>query len=213
MTTYTDIETSSAVQSAVPALAEAAGMVADRQVRNMGTIGGCLAHADPAGDLPAVILALGAQIVTSSSGPHRTISADDFFVDFFTTALQPNEIINEIQIPALPTGTGTSYAKFGNKASHYAIVGIAAVVTVSGGTCQSLRIGITGAGPKATRATATEAALTGSSLNDASIKAAAQLASDGVDFNEDLHASAEYRAHLTRLYTERVLLEAVSRAG
>jgi carbon-monoxide dehydrogenase medium subunit len=134
-------------------------------------------------------------------------------VDFFTTALQPNEIINEIQIPALPTGTGTSYAKFGNKASHYAIVGIAAVVTVSGGTCQSLRIGITGAGPKATRATATEAALTGSSLNDASIKAAAQLASDGVDFNEDLHASAEYRAHLTRLYTERVLLEAVSRAG
>jgi carbon-monoxide dehydrogenase medium subunit len=213
MTTYTDIETSSAVQSVAPALSEAAGMVADRQVRNMGTIGGCLAHADPAGDLPAVILALGAQIVTSSNGPHRTISADDFFVDFFTTALQPNEIINEIQIPSLPAGTGTAYAKFGNKASHYAIVGIAAVVTASGGTCQSVRIGITGAGPKATRATAAEAALTSSSLDNASIKAAAQLASDGIDFNEDLHASAEYRAHLTRLYTERVLLEAASRAG
>ena len=213
MTTYTEIESSSDVQSAAPALAEAAGMVADRQVRNMGTIGGCLAHADPAGDLPAIILALGAQILTSSTGPHRTIPIDDFFVDLFTTALEHNEIINEIQIPALPAGTGTAYAKFGNKASHYAIVGIAAVVTASGGTCQSVRIGITGAGPKATRATATEAALTGSSLDDTTIKAAAQRASDGIDFNEDIHASAEYRAHLTRLYTERVLLEAASRAG
>lgn len=213
MTTYADIESSSAIQSAAPALAEAAGMVADRQVRNMGTIGGSLAHADPAGDLPAVILALGAQIITSSSGPHRTIAADDFFVDFFTTALQPNEIINEIQIPALPAGTGTAYAKFGNKASHYAIVGIAAVVTASGGTCQSVRIGVTGAGPKASRATAAENALTGASLDDATIKAAAQLAADGIDFNEDIHASAEYREHLTKLYTERVLLEAAARAG
>ena len=105
MTTYSDIESSADVQSVAPALAEAAGMVADRQVRNMGTIGGCLAHADPAGDLPAIILALGAQMMTSSSGPHRTIAADDFFVDLFTTALQPNEILNEIQIPALPAGT------------------------------------------------------------------------------------------------------------
>ncbi|MCI0796094.1 MAG: FAD binding domain-containing protein, partial [Chloroflexi bacterium] len=100
MTTYTEIESSSDVQSAAPALAEAAGMVADRQVRNMGTIGGCLAHADPAGDLPAIILALGGQILTSSTGPHRTIPIDDFFVDLFTTALEHNEIINEIQIPA-----------------------------------------------------------------------------------------------------------------
>lgn len=213
MTTYAEIESSADVRSIAPALAEAAGMVADRQVRNMGTIGGCLAHADPAGDLPAIILALGAKMVTSSSGAHRTIEADDFFVDLFTTALQPNEILNEIQIPALPSGTGTSYAKFGNKASHYAIVGVAAVLTASGGTCQSVRIGITGAGPKATRATAAENALTGASLDAATIKAAAQLAVDGIDFNEDVHASAEYRTHLTKLYTERVLLEAVSRAG
>ncbi|MDA0768799.1 MAG: carbon monoxide dehydrogenase [SAR202 cluster bacterium Casp-Chloro-G4] len=213
MTTYADIESSADVQSLAPALAETAGMVADRQVRNMGTIGGSLAHSDPAGDLPAIILALGAQMVTSSSGAHRTIAADDFFVDLFTTALQPNEILNEIQIPALPSGTGTAYAKFGNKASHYAIVGIAAVLTASGGKCQSVRIGITGAGAKATRATSVENALTGASLDGATIKAAAQLASDGIDFNEDVHASAEYRAHLTRLYTERVLLEAASRAG
>lgn len=213
MTTYTEIESSSDVQSAAPALAEAAGMVADRQVRNMGTIGGCLAHADPAGDLPAIILALGGQILTSSTGPHRTIPIDDFFVDLFTTALEHNEIINEIQIPALPAGTGTAYAKFGNKASHYAIVGVAAVVTASGGTCQSVRIGITGAGPKAVRATAAESALTGAGLDDASIKAAAQHAGEGIDFNEDVHASAEYRAHLTKLYTERVLLQAAARAG
>ena len=213
MTTYTEIESSSDVQSAAPALAEAAGMVADRQVRNMGTIGGCLAHADPAGDLPAIILALGGQILTSSTGPHRTIPIDDFFVDLFTTALEHNEIINEIQIPALPAGTGTAYAKFGNKASHYAIVGVAAVVTAIGGTCQSVRIGITGAGPKAVRATAAESALTGAGLDDASIKAAAQHAGEGIDFNEDVHASAEYRAHLTKLYTERVLLQAAARAG
>ena len=213
MTTYTEIESSSDVQSAAPALAEAAGMVADRQVRNMGTIGGCLAHADPAGDLPAIILALGGQILTSSTGPHRTIPIDDFFVDLFTTALEHNEIINEIQIPALPAGTGTAYAKFGNKASHYAIVGVAAVVTASGGTCQSVRIGITGAGTKAVRATAAESALTGAGLDDATIKAAAQHAGEGIDFNEDVHASAEYRAHLTKLYTERVLLQAAARAG
>ncbi|MCI0795282.1 MAG: xanthine dehydrogenase family protein subunit M, partial [Chloroflexi bacterium] len=127
--------------------------------------------------------------------------------------LEHNEIINEIQIPALPAGTGTAYAKFGNKASHYAIVGVAAVVTASGGTCQSVRIGITGAGPKAVRATAAESALTGAGLDDASIKAAAQHAGEGIDFNEDVHASAEYRAHLTKLYTERVLLQAAARAG
>lgn len=213
MTTYSEIESSADVNSAAPALAEAARLVADRQVRNMGTIGGCLAHADPAGDLPAIILALGAQIVTSSSGPHRTIAADDFFVDLFTTALQPNEIINEIQIPALPAGTGTAYAKFANKASHYAIIGVAAVITASGGTCQSVRIGITGAGSKATRATAAENALTGGSLDDASIKAAAQMAGEGIDFNDDIHASAEYRAHLIQVYAERALLEAASRAG
>lgn len=213
MTTYSEIESSADVNSVAPALAEAARLVADRQVRNMGTIGGCLAHADPAGDLPAIILALGAQIVTSSSGPHRTIAADDFFVDLFTTALQPNEIINEIQIPALPAGTGTAYAKFANKASHYAIIGVAAVITASGGTCQSVRIGITGAGSKATRATAAEDALTGGSLDDASIKAAAQMAGEGIDFNDDIHASAEYRAHLIQVYAERALLEAASRAG
>ena len=214
MTTQCQLETSDLVKSRAPLLAEAAGMVADPQVRNMGTIGGSLAHADPAGDLPAVVLALGAQMVTSSTGEHRTIAADDFFVDLLTTDLRPTEILNEILVPGLPARTGTAYAKFGNKASHYAIVGVAAVVTVgSDGTCQRVRIGVTGAGPKAVRAVSAEDALTGSSLDDSAISAAAARAGDGIDFNEDIHASAEYRAHLTTVYAARAIRAAASRAS
>ena len=214
MTTQTQLETSDLVKSRAPLLAEAAGMVADPQVRNMGTIGGSLSHADPAGDLPAVVLALGAQVVTSSTGEHRTIAADDFFVDLLTTDLRPTEILNEILVPGLPARTGTAYAKFGNKASHFAIVGVAAVVTVgSNGTCQSVKIGVTGAGPKAVRAVSAEEALTGSSLNDSAISAAAGHAGDGIDFNEDIHASADYRAHLTAVYAARAIRAAASRAS
>ena len=213
MTTYYQLESSDLVQSRAPALAEAAGVVADPQVRNMGTIGGSLAHADPAGDLPAVVLALGAQITTSSTGAHRTISADDFFVDLLTTALRPDEILSEITIPAAASGTGSAYAKFANKASHFAIVGVAASVTVgSDGSCAEVRIGVTGAGPKAVRATEAEAALRGIKPDDDAIRSAAERAGAGIDFNEDIHASGEYRAHLTKVYTERALKAAVSRA-
>ena len=160
MTTYSQLESSDLVKSRAPVLAEAAGVVADLQVRNMGTIGGSLAHADPAGDLPAVVLALGAELVTSSTGDHRTVGIDDFFVDLLTTSLRPNEIVSEIVIPALAPRTGTAYVKFANKASHYAVVGVAAVVTLGAdGTCQNARIGVTGAGPKAVRATETEGGL------------------------------------------------------
>ena len=214
MTTYYQLESSDLVQSRAPALAEAAGVVADPQVRNMGTIGGSLAHADPAGDLPAVVLALGAQLTTSSAGGHRTIGADDFFVDLLTTALRPDEILSEITIPAPAQGTGSAYVKFANKASHFAVVGVAASVTVgSDGSCREVRIGVTGAGPKAVRATEAEAALRGSKLDDDAIRSAAERAGSGIDFNEDVHASGEYRAHLTTVYTERALKAAVSRAG
>lgn len=213
MTTYHQLETSDLVKRRAPVLAEAAGAVADVQVRNMGTIGGSLSHADPAGDLPAVVLALGAQLVTSSTQEHRTISADDFFVDVFTTALRPTEILSEIRVPALPARTGTAYAKFANKASHFAVVGVAAVVTLnSSGACQSARVAITGAGPKAVRAAETEAALKGKRLDDATIRAAAQKAGSGIEFNSDVHASAEYRAHLTTVYAERAIRVAASRA-
>lgn len=213
MTTYHQLETSDLVKRRAPVLAEAAGAVADVQVRNMGTIGGSLSHADPAGDLPAVALALGAQMVTSSTQEHRTINADDFFVDLFTTALRPTEILSEIRVPALPARTGTAYAKFANKASHYAVVGVAAVVTLnSSGVCQSARVAIIGAGPKAVRATEAEAALRGKRLDDAAIRAAAQKAGSGIEFNSDVHASAEYRAHLTTVYAERAIRVAASRA-
>lgn len=214
MTTYADIAASSLVQNAAPALAEAAGQVADRQVRNRGTIGGSLAHSDPAADVPPVVLALGGNLVTSSTGDHRTISSDDFFVDLFTTSLGANEILSEIQIPALAARTGTAYAKFANKASHYAIAGAAAVITVSAsGSCESARVAITGSGPKPSRASATEAALVGSALDDAAIKAAASHAAEGIELNEDIHASAEFRAHLTTVFAERAIRQAVERAN
>jgi len=189
-------------------------MVADPLVRNMGTIGGSLAHADPAGDLPAVALALGAQLMTSSTGEHRAIDVNDFFVGLLTTSLQPNEILSEIVIPGLAPRTGTAYAKFANKASHYAVVGIAAVVTLGeDGVCQNAKIGVTGAGPKAVRATEAEALLKGRRLDDSTIQNAASRAGAGIDFNEDIHASAEYRAHLTTVFARRAISAAVSRAA
>ena len=213
MTTYAALQGSELVQSNAPVLADAAGQVADAQVRNMGTIGGSLAHADPAGDLPAVAIALNAELVTSSTGGHRTIGIDDFFVDLLTTSLESNEILNEIRIPALAANSGSAYAKFGNKASHYAIVGVAAVITTDGnGNCTGASIGVTGAGPAAVRAGDAEAALVGS-LDDDAINAAASAAGNGIEFNEDVHASAEYRAHLTSVYAGRAIRAAIANAG
>lgn len=214
MTTYAALEPSDAVRRRAPVLADAARQVADAQVRNMGTIGGSLAHADPAGDLPAVAIALNAELITSSQGGHRLIGVDDFFVDLLTTALEPAEILNEIRIPALAPRSGSAYAKFGNKASHYAIVGVAAVVTLaSDGSCAAASIGVTGAGPNAVRAGDAEAALVGSALSDDAISAAASAAGNGIEFNEDVHASAEYRAHLTAVYAERAIRAAIANAA
>ena len=214
MTTYAQLESSDLVAARAAVLAEAASTVADPQVRNMGTIGGSLSHADPAGDLPAVAIALNARLITSSTGEHRTLSVDDFFVDLLTTALAPNEILNEIAIPAPPDRSGSGYAKFANKASHYAIVGVAAVVGLdANGACEHASIGVTGAGPVASRASEAEAALRGSRLDDAAVSAAAAVAGAGIDFLEDLHASAEYRAHLTSVFAARAIRQAAARAG
>lgn len=214
MTTYQELATSDVVASNAAVLGEAAASVADPQVRNMGTIGGSLAHADPAGDLPAVAVALNAELVATSGSGERTISADDFFVDLFTTALEPDEILTEIRIPALGSNTGAAYAKMANKASHYAIVGVAAVVSVDGsGNCTSARIGVTGAGASASRAEESESRLVGSSLDDAAIFSAAGHAADGIELNEDIHASAEYREHLTKVFALRAIRSAVERAS
>ncbi len=212
-TSYYDIITSDAVQQNAPVIAEAAAIVADPQVRNMGTIGGSLAHADPAADLPAVMLALGAEMVATSAGGSRTISADDFFVDLFTTALEPNEILTEVRIPAQGAGSGAAYAKMANKASHFAIVGVAASVTVSGGSVTAARIGVTGSGSSASRASDSEARLVGSSGDADAIRSAAGRASNGIEMNEDIHASAEFREHLTKVFALRAITAAVERAS
>ena len=168
MTSYEVIESSEAVQKGAQALAEAASQVADVQVRNWGTIGGALAYADPAADLPAVVLALEATMSTRSARASRTVPADRFFRDFLTTALRGNEVLTEIHIPAPGNGTGSAYAKLANKASHYALVGVATVIQLdSSGICTKARIGVTGAGPFAKRSRRAERILEGKVLTEA----------------------------------------------
>ena len=195
------------------ALAEAAGQVADVQVRNRGTIGGSLAHNDPAADLPAAILALDGRITASSTGEHRTIDVVDFFQDLFTTALRESEILSEVFVPTQPRSSGSAYVKFANKASHYAIVGVASAVTLANGKCTSAAIGITGAGPTPYRASHVESQLIDSSLDENTISAASENAGKGVDMNDDIQASGEYRAHLVKVLTIRSLNLAIERAG
>lgn len=212
MTTYYMLESSELVRKRAPALAETAALVADLQVRNKGSIGGSIAHADPAGDMPAVVLALEARMRTTGGGRPRTVPADRFFVDIFTTALRETEVITEISVPAALPRTGSSYKKFANKASHYAVVGVAALVALdTNGTCQRVRIGVTGAGSKPVRARSSERYLTGKEPTDRNLRQAAQRASAGIDFVSDLHGSAEYREHLTHVFAGRALEQALSR--
>ena len=212
MTTYHQLETSPLVRDGYPALADAASQVADIQVRNKGTIGGSLAHADPGADLPSVVLALEATLTSTGPGGQRTRDADGFFQGPFTTGLEPDEILSEIGLPALPANTGGAYKKFANKASHFAIVGVTAIVTLSGNTCQRVRIGVTGAGANASRARAAEAALEGREATDDNVDRAAAQAGEGIDFLGDIHASEEFRAHLVQVFARRALQEAVARA-
>ena len=212
LTTHATVATSDAVKQAAPLLAEAANVIGDQQVRNRGTIGGSLAHADPAGDLPAVILALEAQIKAVGPNGERTIAANDFFVDMLTSALGESEILTEIRIPALPSGAGTAYLKMDHPASHYALCGVAAIVQLSGGNVQDVRVAVTGVGSKAYRATGVEDALRGQAANESSVEQAAQHAADGIDALGDIHASTEYRSHLARVFAKRALNEAIARA-
>ncbi len=211
-TSYHAIANSAAVQSNCKVVAECAGQVGDIQVRNRGTIGGALAHNDPAADLTAVILALGGTVTAQGAGGNRDINADDLFVSIFTTALEPNEIITKVTVPVVGKGSGAAYAKLRHPASRYAIVGVAAYVTISGGKVSSARIAVTGAGPMATRQSDAEAALIGSDGSDAAIAAAAEKSGEGMEYLGDIHASAEYRKAMVKVYTKRALSEALARA-
>ncbi len=213
LATHWMIESSDVVRSAVPLLAETAGRIGDVQVRNVGTIGGSLAHADPAADYPAAILALDAQMVVQSPRGRRTIPAGEFFRGLFSTALAADEILVEVRVPVPSGRTGSAYVKFPHPASGFAVVGVAALITVDGqGRCADARVGVTGVGPAAYRPTAVEDRLKAAVLDEKTVGAAAAPAADGVDVNEDLFASAEYRAHLTRVLTRRAVLAAAQRA-
>jgi aerobic carbon-monoxide dehydrogenase medium subunit len=212
MVTHANVARSSEIQRALPALAEAASVVGDIQVRNRGTLGGSLAHADPAGDPPAAFLALDGSVVVKGPNGERTIAGTDFFIDILTTALAEDEIVTAITFPVLAAGTGTAYAKFDHPASHYALTGVAAAVKLDGsGNVESVKVGVTGVGPKAYRATSVEEALIGKGAD--AIADAASHAADGIDCNDDIHASAEYRAHLATVFTRRALQSAFARAA
>lgn len=213
LTTYVAIMDSPDLAKACPLLAETAAEVGDMQVRNRGTVGGSVAHADPASDMPAAMLALDATFTAQGPNGERTLAVGDFFQGLFTTALEPDEVLTRITINKAPPRTGTAYAKFRNPASGYAIVGVAAVVTLGGdGTVGDVRLGITGAGAQAVRAGAVEDALRGKTPDDATIQAASEHAADGIQLMSDIHASEEYRAHLTRVFTRRALRKALERA-
>jgi len=213
LTTHNAIEQDAVLREQCPLLVETAAKVGDRQVRNRGTIGGALAHADAAADYPAAILALDAEMIAHGPNGERTIAAADYFVAFLTTALEPDEVLTEIRLPVAAPKTGTSYQKLANQASGYAIVGVAAVVTLNGnGDGGEVRIGITGTGERAIRATAVEQALAGTALDEAAIRAASERAGEGIEPLDDLHAGANYRLGVTRGLTRRALLTAVERA-
>jgi carbon-monoxide dehydrogenase medium subunit len=212
LATHHQVATDQETRSSVALLADTASRVGDRQVRNRGTIGGALAHADAAADYPAAILALEATIVARSPRGERRIPAREFFLDFLTTALTPDEIITEIRVPIPPDGHGWSYQKLANQASGYAIVGVGAIVVLDGsGAIDDVRVGVTGTAAVAWRAAAAEAALRGQQPESEIVAAAADLVDDGVEALDDLHGSAEYRRRVTRGLARRAIIEAVTR--
>ncbi len=212
-TTHYEVERSPLLQQHCLLLSECAAQIGDVQVRNRGTLGGSVAHADPAADYPAAIVALDAEIRLVSAHGERSLSAEDFFVDLLTTALRPEEVLTEVRVPVCASHPGSTYLKVRQPASGFAIVGVAAVVTLDAtGRCSDVRVGITGAAVKAFRARDTEMLLIGTTPDDDRIAQAAAHATRDTETSGDIFASAEYRAHLTRVYTKRALLNAVERA-
>ncbi len=208
-TTHHDVATSALLRDRCPAVAETAALIGDQQVRNRGTLGGSLAHADPAADYPAVMLAVDADF--HLKGPHgwRAVKARDFFVGMLTVDLGPHEILARV---TFAPARAAAYAKLHQRASRFAIVGVAAALEVRDGMIASARIGLTGASPSPFRLANVEAALTGRSATSGTLSAATGIAGDGVeDLNEDIHASADYRRAMIRVFTRRALDGALAR--
>ena len=209
MTTHAEVVADPLVRQFAPLIAEATETVADRQVRHRGTFGGALAHADPAGDLPAVALALDAEFVVAGPGGRRTVPASEFFVDYLTTSLEEGEILVEVRVPELAGEWGMRYEKIQRVAQAWSIVAVAAAVRRENGHIAEARIGLTNMGPTPLRAGAAEAALAGAEASAEAIAAAAARAAEGTSPSSDLNAAADYRQHLARVLTK----PAVSQAG
>jgi carbon-monoxide dehydrogenase medium subunit len=214
LTTHAELAASAELRDSCPALAEAAGHVGDPAVRNRGTIGGNVAHADPASDLPTVLAALDARFVISGGAGTTTVKASGFFKGMMTTALGEHDLLTAIEIPARQTGQGAAYVKFTHPASRYAVVGVAAAVTVSGGRCSSAAVAVGGLVPRPMRAPALEKALAGQTLSAETIANAARLAVQdlGDDILGDIYASAEYRKAVLPVWVKRALTAAAGRA-
>jgi carbon-monoxide dehydrogenase medium subunit len=213
MVTHWQVESSKVLKAKAPVVSETASIIGDPAVRNKGTIGGSLAHADPAADMPATAIALGFEFVVEGAKGKRTVKVDDWFKGLMATAVKDKELLTLIRIPVWPAGSGSCYMKFPHPASRFAVVGVCAALTVDkNGTCTKASVGVTGAGTRAVRAKGVEAALTGKKLDAATIEAAAQKAAEGVDVQADLQGSVEYKSHLCRVFARRALEAALKRA-
>ena len=214
LTVHADVASSKLVRKHLPGLADAASVIGDMQVRNRGTIGGSVAHADPAADFPVILTALNASFVARSSSGSRSIAADDFFTDFYTTAMAANEILTEIRIPLPPSGSGTAYVKLPHPASGYAVVSAGVLVTrQSSGSCASARVAVGGVGSGPIRARATENELQGKLLTPEVIAAAAAKAAESTNPMDDAYADAEYKRHMAAVFGRRAIEKAVERAA
>ncbi len=209
LATHAEIEASDLLKARCPLLPQTAAMIADVQVRNQGTLGGSLAHADPAGDMPATVLAVGAEMKAVGPRGERWLKAEDFFLGLLMTVLEPDEILTEIRVPVLE-GTKTAYVKAAQRTSGFAVAGIAVCIRLDdSGICQGITIGVTGLGDKAYRAHQVEKSLRGKRLESNLIEQAAIGVTDGIDVIEDINGSKEYRSHLARIYAVRAIQAAI----
>jgi aerobic carbon-monoxide dehydrogenase medium subunit len=213
LTVHTDVASAEFVQKHLPGLADAASVIGDVQVRNRGTIGGSIAHADPGADFPVILTALNSSFVLQSMSGSRTVAADDFFIDFYTTAMKPNEVLTEIRVPLPMAGSGTAYVKLPHPASGYVVVSAGALITRQpSGSCALARVALGGLGAGPIRAMVTEAELQGKPLTPEVISAAAARAAENTDPVDDTYASADYKRHVATVYARRAIEAAVKRA-
>jgi len=211
LTRQSAVESSGVIARQCPLMAEAIRFVAHRPIRNRGTVGGNLAHADPTSELPAVAVALDATFVARSTDGQRAISAADFFVGLLSSALASKELLTEMRIPIWPAGQGWSFMEVSPRAGDYALVGVAATLQVQEGICQAARLVYSGVGARPTRVAAAEQMLLGGPANEATFRAAGEVAAGQVDPSSDFHATGDYRRDLVRVLTRRALMRALDR--